>query len=234
MSSNTNIQTIFRRLQRRLLHLRLQPIRVFCFHHVSGEFDPQSMKKIDWTQIDDFKTKILEIRQGGWDFISLSKAAQHIREDKLRFRKYAVITFDDGYSSLKEILPWLEQQRIPCTLFINGKYLDGKSYRENSDEKYLSYSELFLLKSSLIEIASHGWSHTDICDVSDAVFQDNEKKNQELLSAHPRYISFHAYTYGHFRKSTNKILKEMNLTPVLIDGMNNYNDTNCIHRQFLL
>ena len=40
------------------MKLRLQPIRVYCFHHVSERFDGSTMYRIDWMNIDAFKQAI--------------------------------------------------------------------------------------------------------------------------------------------------------------------------------
>lgn len=188
----------------------------------------------DWMQMDKFKNAIMEKRQNGIVFISLEDAYSHICNDWFRNKQYAVLTFDDGYASLKEILPWLEAESIPFTLFINGKYLDGKSYRNNQKEQYLTKTEIFGLVSPKIEIGSHGWEHSsDVKKKTESEFAEYIDKNIQLLSNHPRYISFHAYTWGHHTKATDKQLAQMNIIPVLMDGAKNYNDTRYIHRELL-
>ena len=134
---------------------------------------------------------------------------------------------------MKEVFPWLEQQRIPATLFINGKYLDGKSYRKNPQEKYLAHDELFALTSPLIEIGSHGWEHMDAVKMSAREFEEYMRKNIEVLSKHPRYIPFHAYTWGRHSAETDAHLQYSGITPVYIDGMKNFNDKDKIHRELL-
>ena len=166
--------------------------------------------------------------------MSLQDAFRRICKDWLRSKKYAVLTFDDGYTSLKEILPWLEERKIPATLFINGKYLDGKSYRKNPKERYLTYDELFALTSPLIEIGSHGWEHTDASQMTETEFTESMKRNVMALSAHPRYIPFHAYTWGRHIGYQDNLLQNRNIIPVLIDGMKNYSDKHVIHRELLV
>ena len=144
-----------------------------------------------------------------------------------------MLTFDDGYKSLLEVLPWLEEQQIPATLFINGKYLDGKSYRNNANEKYLMYDELFSLSSHFIGIGSHGYEHADASKMNVDDFQKHIHMNIHLLKNHPKYVPFHAYTWGRYTKETNDILKNLCVTPVYVDGMKNYNVPNCIHREIL-
>ena len=187
----------------------------------------------DWMAKDVFQKKVIDLRKSGVEFISLTEAYRHICVDRIRTKKYAVLTFDDGYSSLKEILPWLEEQHIPVTLFINSKYLDGKSFRNNSNERYITKDELFELDHSLIEIGSHWWEHVNTDKLSDEEFEKGERININLLSNHSRFVPFHAYTYGHYRHSLNNILADLNMVPVYIDGMRNYNERYCVHRELL-
>ena len=224
---------IFLAIKRQLLKLRLQPIRVFCLHHVCKTYDENTMYYDDWMQIDEFKAKVLSMQQDGVEFISLKEAYNKITNDKFRNRKYAVLTFDDGYASLKEILPWLDEQHIPATLFINGKYLNGKSYRKNPNEKYLTKAELFSLTSPLIEIGSHGWEHNRATEMTAEEFAESVKRNIGLLSEHPNYIPFWAYTYGDHSNKTDDYLQRQGLVPIYIDGMKNYNEIKVIHRELL-
>lgn len=224
---------IFLAIKRQLLKLRLQPIRVFCLHHVCKTYDESTMYYDDWMQIDEFKAKVLSMQQDGVEFISLKEAYNKITNDKFRNRKYAVLTFDDGYASLKEILPWLDEQHIPATLFINGKYLNGKSYRKNPNEKYLTKAELFSLTSPLIEIGSHGWEHNRATEMTAEEFAESVKRNIGLLSEHPNYIPFWAYTYGDHSNKTDDYLQRQGLVPIYIDGMKNYNEIKVIHRELL-
>lgn len=202
-------------------------------HHVCERFDAESMIESDWMSIVSFKAKVSNMQKVGVKFISLQDAFMHIKSDFVRSRKYAVITFDDGYASLKEILPWLEEQHIPATLFVNGKYLDGKSYRKNPKEKYLTNNELWGITSPLIEIGSHGWEHTDASKMSIEEFKQSIDQNVALLHTHPRYVLFHAYTWGNHTKATDVSLQVRNIVPVCIDGLNNYADHRIIHRELL-
>jgi len=214
--------------------IRLQPIRVYCLHHVCKQFGAEWMREGDWMPIDEFKCKVLALRQSGLEFISLTEAHRRLAlSSAFRQKRYAVLTFDDGYASLKEILPWLEDQNIPVTLFINGKYLDGQSYRESPAERYLTQADINAITSPLVEIGSHGWEHTSAIEMSVDEFESSLVKNVTLLSQHPNWIPFHAYTWGKHIGDTDTILKKQNIIPILIDGMKNYNDPTCIQRELL-
>lgn len=215
------------------MKLRLQPIRVFCLHHVCKHFGAEAMYACDWMALDEFKLKINALRNKGYQFISLTAAYEHLKKDYFRRKKYAVLTFDDGYKSLNEVLPWLEEQKIPATLFINGKYLDGKSYREKPKEQYLTYDELFSLTSPFIEIGHHGWEHKSTKEMSQEELVDSLQKNIEILSSHPRYIPFWAYTYGIHNNSSDFILSHNGLVLVKVVGDKNYKWMGAIDRELL-
>ena len=224
---------IFTKIQCKLIKFRLQPIRVFCLHHVCEQFDVESMYPCDWMELSIFKSKIIDLQKQGYEFVSLSEAHKHLKNDFVRIKKYAVLTFDDGYKTLLEVLPWLEEQNIPATLFINGKYIDGKSYRETPKEKYLTYDELFALISPLIEIGHHGWEHKSVDKMSEAELIESMQKNIEILSSHPRYIPFWAYTYGNSTTQSDIMLQNHQLVPVKVSNAKNNSYLGKVERESL-
>lgn len=225
--------TIISKIYRKLIKLRLQPIRVFCLHHVCEQFDAESMYPSDWMALSEFKQKINAFRRQGYQFISLTGAYNHLKKDYFRRKKYTVLTFDDGYKSLLEVLPWLEEQHIPVTLFINGKNLDGKSYRETPKEQYLAYEDLLNLTSPLIEIGHHGWEHKAANEMTCAELKQSIQQNVETLSSHPRYIPYWAYTYGKYSNENGMIITQNDLVPVLVAGNKNYQWRGYIDRELL-
>ena len=183
-----------------------------------------------------------------YSFISLEEARNKLKKDKFRGKKYAVLTFDDGYSSSFAVLKWLEDQRIPFTLFLNAKYLDGVSCskhvldlarmgipdmteEELADGLYLTNKELSSLSSPMLSIASHGYEHVNASLLDSRVFMDDVKKNFSVLNRFFATIPFHAYTWGAHTPATDSVLKEMEIIPVLMDGEMNYNEAGFIHRE---
>lgn len=225
------ISKIINKVYRKIIRLIFQPIRVFCFHHVCEKYDEESMYLCDWMSINDFKQQIYTLRDKGYQFISLTEAYNHLMHDFFRMKKYAVITFDDGFKSILEIIPWLISENIPVTLFINGKYLDGMSCRENSSEQYIDYKTLFDLNESLIEIGHHGWEHIPVTNMDELELIESISKNINLLSVHSRYIPFWAYTYGIKSINSDKILVNHGLIPVMVNGGNNINKKLVVDRE---
>lgn len=217
------------------MKIRLQPIRVLCFHQVSDAFDESYMERIDWLSTDVFKQRIESLRQEGYAFVSLPEARDKMQRDIFRRKKYAVLTADDGWATLKNVLPWLNEQQIPVTLFLNPAYQDGKHYRNSDKEQYLSAEEVAQLHKQypLVTIGSHGWEHVDATIQTEKEFRESIQQTQDYLSKLPNYIQYHAYTWGRYSSKTNSILKEVGITPVYMDGEKNYNDSYAIHRELL-
>lgn len=223
---------LMNKISRGLRKFCLQPVRVYCFHHICKKYDGEWMHECDWMSIEEFQRKVLELKRRGVVFVSLTEAYRLICMNRIRFRKYAVVTFDDGYATIKEILSWLKEQDIPATLFVNTDYAAGKAHRESDKEQYLSTDELALLD---VEIGMHGLRHVDVSAMNENVFREFAKKTVQQTSDinHSSFIPFWAYTWGRYNAMTEKVLREKGIVSVRIDGMKNYNDTNCIHRELL-
>lgn len=220
---------------RRLRRLFLKPIKVFCIHQVSEKFEPEVMEECDWMQMEVFKQHILSLKRK-CTFVSLPEVTSHLKYDRIRMKRYVCLTADDGFASQKNILTWLEEQKIPITLFLNPLYMDGKHFRERVSEKYLSVDEVidYARLNSMLFVASHGLQHNDATLISRSEFQQSVEKASEILELFPCFIPYFAYTWGRRNAVTDEVLIDHGLIPVLMDGQGNYNDPSMIHRELLL
>lgn len=220
MISNKKIhQAVHRHIKKMLL----TPIEVFVFHAVSDEYDESLNMRTDWTSTEEFKCRILDY-QKQYKFISLAEAYKKLTNDKLRRGRYAVLTCDDGFLSVLNIIPFLEEKRIPVTLFVNPKYLDGVSKREDyvACPRYITKKDLFAIGSEYVSIGLHGYEHNDVTKLTEEEFRDAVNRCEVELSGHPRYIPFFAYTWGKYSEQTQCVLRQKNLIPVFTDGNENY------------
>lgn len=225
---------IANKIKRKWMKFRLQPIRVFCFHQVSETFDASTMYSGDWTQTEQFKRNIEQLKKQ-YIFIPLREAHQKLQHDAVRCKRYAVLTADDGWASLKNILPWLAEQEIPITLFVNPAYLKGEETRENGMNGLLTWDDLkeLLALYTNISIASHGWNHALATDVEIFDFQETTIKSVHYLRRFKNYIPFYAYPCGNHTKDTDAILENAGIVPVYMDGKMNYGYGGGIHRELL-
>lgn len=235
MKRTNTINIIQQKILRRILHLRLQPIRVFCFHQVSETFDESYMYRMDWLQTDAFKSEIKNLQEQGYKFIPLTEAFQHLQNDKFRLCKYAVLTADDGWSSLRNILPWLNEQQIPVTLFLNPAYFDGKHYREKDSETYLTQEEIEYLYEQypLLTIGSHGWDHTDATKLPLEEFTKQLSDSVTVLKKLPNYVPFYAFPYGRYSNNRIDAVLQLGIVPLLVGANKNYRAIKYIDREVL-
>ena len=238
---------LLKRINRKWNKFYLQPIRVFCFHQVSDEYAPLTMWEEDWTQTELFKRNIRNLKEQGYTFISLSDAQKKLKRDWFRHEKYAVLTADDGFKSLLNILPWLKEQHIPITLFVNPRYIFEDRIGENmqnrlyqsqtkvsSSEIYLKMSDILSIQSPSITFAYHGYEHLDEWDMNEETFTQNLTQCIEAMQRNfPNVIPFYAHTYGHAKREYDAILYKHGLTPVYVSGNSNYNDASHIDRELI-
>lgn len=222
----------YHKIGQKLIRLRLQPIRVFCFHQVSETFDPVTMWKCDWMSARDFKEKITNL-QKEYTFISLQEAYDKLKHDRFRFKKYAVLTADDGSKTIECILPWLQEQHVPLTMFLNGSYLDGKTYRTAPTERYFTKEELVQLSMDNISFGHHSWNHKDLSVLTKEEFFSFIQLNKDELYDLPNVIPFWAYPYGTHNAQSDEMLLDEGLIPLYMDGQINYSVGCGIHRELL-
>ena len=222
------------KIHRKVKKARLRPIRVFLFHQVSDAFDESTMKRGDWSETTRFKRNLLELKKE-YTFVTLEKAYAKMKKDKVRLRPYAVLTSDDGWASLNNILPWLHEQGVPVTLFLNPGYFDGQHFREKNTEKYLLTEDIQRISETYpnVSIGMHGWEHVRATDQSEAEFRASVEKTRDALVNYTSFVPYFAYTYGSFGAMHNRVLHEFGLIPVLIDREKNVDDLSCIHRELL-
>lgn len=245
MSKLTEIIT---KIRRKWTKLRLQPIRVFCFHQVSDKYDPEVYCKPDWIPSDFLKSYIEQLRAEGYEFISLAEAQAKMAKDKFRISKYAVLTADDGLRCQLELLPWLEEQRIPITLFVNIETLDGdtcgcvvKKYFAIKDRvtELKHAKKLYFTKDdiehlpAIVSIGMHGITHDEVTAMPLEKFESMIRTCESALGTNSQYIPFYAYTYGMHNNRTDEELRKLHVTSVLADGGVNYDESNVIHREIL-
>ena len=245
-----DFKVFIKKLRTRLMKLRLRPVRVLCFHQVSDVFEPMYGRIENWTNTEQFKKNLIKLKETH-TFVSLDDAVKHLRHDVFRIKRYAVLTCDDGYQCVLNLLPWLEEQQIPITLFLSLRYLDGKSYDSwfescwkelSEDEKarllesmYFHWNHLKTeeIHSENVTLAIHGLGHDDVSRLDEREFDAYVDECVSMLSGHPRYRPFYAYTWGRHSSENDHVLMKKNIVPVYCDGMNNFGYDGAIHRMWI-
>lgn len=204
-------------------HLYSQ-VDVFLFHAVSEQFDEKKNLRVDWISTQEFKQLVTKISRD-YVFVSLEEAKKILDHKIWKGRaKYAVLTCDDGYRSVLDILPFLEAKEIPITLFLNPKYLDGVSKREDYVEspEYIGFEDLRNLNAKYVSIGMHGYEHVDVTKQEPEAFRASLRECVSYLNSQKCFIPYFAYTWGKCNQMTQEILTEEGIVPVFADGKSNY------------
>lgn len=242
------MRSILNKITHKLTRLRLQPIRVLCFHQTSEQFDADVYCQPDWVPTAYLKQFIEGLQQEGYEFISLAEAYEHIQKDMIRRKKYAVLTADDGLKCQLDLVPWLEIHKVPITLFVNVETLSGdvcgrpmkEHFQiENMDEEMRHAKQLYLGRKDLenvppiVSIGMHGVNHDEVTCMSEKEFIKAVDVCKLEIGSHSQYIPFYAYTFGRHTCKTDAVLHQSGIVPVLSDGAENYNDAEYIHREII-
>ena len=236
----------FKRLKKKGLRMRFRPIRVFCFHELGEAFEDSP----DWIPTPFLIGTIQQLLDSGYKFISLEEAHAHLKNDRIRMSKYAVLTADDGLKCQLDVLAWLEEKKIPITLCLNVLSLSNKicglpyrkwyhiedeeTEKQYAEQLYISESELQEIDSDLVTFALHGVNHDEAAtEISLDDFKQDVEACINKFSSNKHYVPFYAYKYGKHNRKTDEVLHQYSLTPILVDGEKNYNDASCIHRELL-
>ena len=88
---------------------------ILAFHEIHDDLDSEL-----WTGCPTpfFERLIFWLRGAEWDIVTLDEACNRLH-DRAQTRRFAVITFDDGYrDNITRALPILRREQVPFTTYI--------------------------------------------------------------------------------------------------------------------
>ena len=110
------------KIARKISRELYKPLKVFFSHQVSAQFVEGKDKESIFSSLEQFEKNIRFLMQR-YHLVSLTEAKELFQQKKWRRERYAVITFDDGYTNILEALGLLKELNIPATVFVNSKYV---------------------------------------------------------------------------------------------------------------
>jgi peptidoglycan/xylan/chitin deacetylase (PgdA/CDA1 family) len=149
------------------------------------------------------------LKEAGYEPITFND----IKKGKIS-RKPAIITFDDGYTSIFEnALPILQAVKFKAVVFIISGYI-GKENTWDANLagirfKHLDSSQLRGLSREGIEIGSHGVTHRALTYLTSDQVNFELKNSREILSnLLDESISTIAYPFGIQNKTIQRLAKD--------------------------
>jgi len=166
-------------------------IKILLYHYVENVTDERDFIRESLnTPPSLFEKQLQQFINSDYEFIFASEIPNvDVKLDK----KYAVITFDDGYEDYyTDAFPILKRLGLKSTNYIVYNFIGKPNYMNKNQ-----ISEL--VNSGLVEIGSHTLNHLDLTSISlkDAVYEIQRSK--ELLERDYKVsITSFCYPYGFY------------------------------------
>jgi peptidoglycan/xylan/chitin deacetylase (PgdA/CDA1 family) len=183
------------------MSLRWPKIPILMYHRI-GERVAASIVPDHYVSRELFERQLKMLRALRYQTIHLSEIAEVLERPCPAARRYAVISFDDGYRSfISDALPTLEKNRMTASVFLVADCI-GSSNRWDEikgdvSEPLMTVKEIQQCLKRGVEFGAHTLSHPDLrfCDTERAreeIF-GSRRKLQEMLSCP---IEWFSYPYG--------------------------------------
>ncbi len=137
-----------------LFRLNNGSLIVLCYHSFSNNGNRYAVKK------SVFEQQLSRLKWSA-DFIGYDEFLSYKKNKNVNKPK-ALITIDDGFKSVLDILPITKKLGIPVTLFVLAQPQYANRSELKTNEELLSWDEIKYLKKSGWTIGSHGLTHADI------------------------------------------------------------------------
>lgn len=206
---------------------------ILCYHQFTA--DSSAAHRLELTA-DAFEQQILYLLDNGYQLLSFSEVDEILRGERAIPARGVVLTIDDGYRSVYDVAwPILKKYEARATLFIYTDFVGAG--------KALSWEQMQEMASSgLIEIQSHGKSHTSLArlpsDKSSASYKVRVQREingsdaafKRHMGETPVYLS---YPYGNSSATASGVLAAQgySLAATVTRGDNTvFSDPYLLHR----
>lgn len=173
--------------------LNKDKVTIFCYHSISKKSDKYS---VDFHLFKKGIEKILRYSK----FIAI--------EDVIKTKvigQSVVLTVDDGYKDVLQILPFTKKYKIPVAIFVLAEPECANREELMHGGKFLSWNEIKMLHKEGWTIGCHSATHANFASLSNGEVQreiiDAKKKLEKSLGIPIQYFAYPKGTY------TDEIIK---------------------------
>lgn len=182
-------------------------ILILAYHDIT---DSDADDYVYATPEGEFKKQI-EYLHRRYRIVSAKRACRYVKKnDSLPQKNLAAITFDDALAgAYQNAFPFLIERQIPFTVFAPTKLLGSTVSTKQGNRLVASLRQMQnLAQSELVDIESHGETHTDFVDITlnkaEKEMVESKKFLQEKgLNPSPSLMAYpHAKSDKQIRKKT--------------------------------
>jgi peptidoglycan/xylan/chitin deacetylase (PgdA/CDA1 family) len=148
-----------------------------------------------------FAEQLAALREGGWQPVDIATFLRGLTEPEVLPERAALITFDDGYRSLREVaLVWLERFGYPAVLFMPTDFVGRTNVfdlESEPEERLCDWDDLRELVRRGVAVQSHGASHRAFSELAPAERALELEGSKAVLEAElAQAVELFAYPYG--------------------------------------
>jgi peptidoglycan/xylan/chitin deacetylase (PgdA/CDA1 family) len=180
--------------------LSSKTIAILAFHKI-GEPSPGGWKSWFYIPEETFTDHLKFLRDNNWHVVSASTFLQGLMEPDTLSERTALITFDDGYRSVREVaLPVLIRFGYPAVLFVPTEYIGQHNMFDDGiepREEICDWDDLRELMSHRVSVQSHGASHRRFSEISLDEQKEELMRSKFVLENNlGSPVEFMAFPYG--------------------------------------
>ena len=156
-----------------------------------------------WFRVHEpvFVEQLAALREGGWQPVDVATFVRGLTEPAQLPERAALITFDDGYRSVRELaLPLLERVGYPAVLFVPTDFVGRTNLfdlESEPEEPLCDWDELRELVRRGVAVQSHGASHRALSELTSAERALELERSKAALEAElEQSVELFSYPYG--------------------------------------
>jgi peptidoglycan/xylan/chitin deacetylase (PgdA/CDA1 family) len=148
-----------------------------------------------------FAKQLATLGDEGWEPVNCATFLRGLTEPKVLPERAALITFDDGYGSVREVaLPLLERFGYPAVLFMPTDFVGRTNVfdlESEPEEPLCDWDDLRELVRRGVTVQSHGASHRAFSELGPADRALQLERSKAVLEAElTQAVELFAYPYG--------------------------------------
>jgi peptidoglycan/xylan/chitin deacetylase (PgdA/CDA1 family) len=184
--------------------------QVLCFHKISSQFCWEGT----WKTPGGFFSCIDHLLETGYQFVGIDEYLDSARPDGPGGGRKLLLTFDDGYSELYDVvLPGLESRGVPLHVFLVTDYIGRNNDWDLSlgrrPHGHLGWAQIEEMAKRGVTFGSHGASHGDLSAMEETDVLDDlarsKKEIEDRLGGPVRTVS---YPFGRYNQTVKKVTRE--------------------------
>ncbi len=174
-------------------------LAILSYHKIG--YSPPTWNSWYYVSPGVFREHLWLLREQGYQIVDLQTLLTGLADVNTFDERTAVITFDDGYRSVRELaLPILREMDAPAIVFVPATCIGGlNSFDEERqpDEPICDVNDLRALESGGVAVQSHGLTHRAFSAMGSMELQHELAESKRVLErfvAHP--VETISFPYG--------------------------------------